>query len=333
MYRIALNTDLSTAPQGQVPPERVTLIPAGPKVTGRDGRTWLFDDQAGQAVVGNFVARNAELPIDWEHASQHRAPRGEEAPAAAWITRLAVEDGALVGEVRWNERAANQIAAREYRYLSPVFDYDPATGRIARLVSAGLTNLPNLHLQALNQEQQPMERSTALAAAITVALGLAPDATDDAIATAINQIKAKADDAMARALNAEQATPALERYVPRADYDAVLARASNAETALRDHQAQALKAEAETAIDAALKGGRIAPASVEHYRAMCSDAKGLESFRALVQTLPVIAPETNLGTRQPPSTATALNAEEVAVCQAAGISHEQFIAAREGVQA
>lgn len=329
MHRIALNTDLSAAAAA---PERVTLIPAGPRVAGRDGREWLFDTIAAQAVMHSFAARNAELPIDWEHASQHRAPRGEEAPAAAWITRLAVEDGALVGEVRWNERAANQIAAREYRYLSPVFDFDPATGRIARLVSAGLTNLPNLHLQALNQESS-MDRSTALVAAITVALGLAPDATDDAIATAINQMKQARDDATARALNAEQSAPALERYVPRADYDAVLTRASNAETALRDHQAQALKAEAEAAIDAALKVGRIAPASVEHYRAMCSDAKGLESFRALVQTLPVIAPETSLGQRQAAGTATALNAEELAVCQATGISHEQFIAAREGGQA
>lgn len=178
-----------------------------------------------------------------------------------------------------------------------------------------------------------MDRSTALVAAITVALGLAPDAADDAIATAINQMKQARDDAAARALNAEQSAPALERYVPRADYDAVLARASNAETALRDHQTQALKAEAEAAIDAALKVGRIAPASVEHYRAMCSDAKGLESFRALVQTLPVIAPETSLGQRQPAGTATALNAEELAVCRATGISQEEFITAREGDQA
>ena len=324
-HRLALNTDLAAYPGA---PERVELIPAGPQVTGRDGRRWLFDTVAAQAVMREFAQRGADLPIDWEHASQHRAPRGEEAPAAAWITALAVEDGALIGTVRWNDRGAAQVGAREYRYLSPVFDYDTSTGRIVRLVSAGLTNLPNLHLQALNQEHYM--RSTALVAAITGALGLAADAADDAIAAAINQIKASAEAAEARALNAEQAAPALERYVPRADYDAVLARASNSEQALRNHQAAALKAEAESEITSALEAGRIAPASAEHYRALCADAAGLERFRALVKTLPVLGAETDLGARKPAGTQTALNADERAVCAATGVSEADFIAARNG---
>lgn len=325
-HRLALNTDLSASAGA---PERVELIPAGPTVAGRDGRRWLFDTTAAQDVMHAFAQRGADLPIDWEHASQHRAPRGEEAPAAAWITGLSVEAGALIGTVRWNERAANQVAAREYRYLSPVFDYEPTTGRIVRLVSAGLTNLPNLHLQALNQEHS-MPRSTALVAAITGALGLAADATDDAIATAINQIKADGDAATARALNAESAAPALERYVPRADYDAVLTRATNAEQQLRDTAAAALKEQAESEIESALKAGRIAPASVEHYRALCADAEGLERFRALVKTLPVIGADTDLGSRKPEDTATALNAEERAICQATGVSEADFLAARNG---
>lgn len=325
-HRLALNTDLSASAGA---PERVELIPAGPTVAGRDGRQWLFDTTAGQDVMYAFALRGADLPIDWEHASQHRAPRGEEAPAAAWITGLSIENGALIGTVRWNERAANQVAAREYRYLSPVFDYEPDTGRIVRLVSAGLTNLPNLHLQALNQEHS-MSRSTALVAAITGALGLAADASDDAIATAINQLRADGDAATARALNAEQAQPALERYVPRADYDAVLARAANAEQQVAQIQAEALKAEAEADITAALEAGRIAPASVEHYRALCSEANGLATFRALVKTLPVIGKDTDLGTRKPPNTDTALNAEERAICQATGVAEADFLAARNG---
>lgn len=324
MHRIALNTDLSASTAA---PERVDLIPAGPQVAGRDGRRWLFDATAAQAVLTAFNQRGADLPIDWEHASQHRAPRGEEAPAAAWITGLSVENDALIGQVRWNERAANQVAAREYRYLSPVFDYDPATGRIARLVSAGLTNLPNLHLQALNQEQA-MNRTTALIAAIAAAFSLPADATDDALATAINQLKTSSDAATARALNAEQKQPALERYVPRADYDTVLARATNAEQALRDTAAAALKDQADSEIDAALKAGRIAPASVEHYRALCADASGLERFRALVKTLPVLGADTDLGNRQPIATSTALNAEERAICEATGVSTEAYLAAR-----
>ncbi|NCT66372.1 MAG: hypothetical protein GXC76_01880 [Rhodanobacteraceae bacterium] len=150
MNTVAFNTDMGAS---GTPPEWVQLLPAGPQVTGRDGRRWLFDAAASNAVLTTFNARATELPIDWEHASQHRAPNGEEAPAGGWIKELQVRAGALWGRVAWNARAAAQIAAREYRFLSPVFDFDPATGRIGRLVCAGLTNLPNLALAALNQQQ------------------------------------------------------------------------------------------------------------------------------------------------------------------------------------
>jgi len=150
MSSIAFNTDLGA---GGTPPEWVQLLPAGPTIAGRDGRSWLFDAQASNAVLSTFNARSDELPIDWEHASQHRAPNGEEAPAAGWIKELAIRAGSLWGRVAWNARAAAQITAREYRFLSPVFDFNPDSGRIARLVCAGLTNFPNLAMTALNRQQ------------------------------------------------------------------------------------------------------------------------------------------------------------------------------------
>lgn len=322
--QVALNAALSLV-DGKAP-ERIELIPAGPEVRGRDGRRFLFDDIAGRDVLGAFREGAIKLPLDWEHATQHRAPRGEEAPAAAWITSLSIEGGALWGDVAWTARGAAQVEAHEYCFHSPVFDFDPTTGRIVRLVSAGLTNKPNLHLQALNQEH-PMSRSTALVAAITGALGLAADAADDAVAVAINQIKADGVAATARAANAEQAAPALERYVPRADYDAVVARANNAEQKLRDSQAAALKEQAEGEIDAALKAGRIAPASVDHYRALCADASGMAAFRELVKTLPVIGQDTDLGTRKPSSAETSLNAEQAEAARLLGMTPEQYRAA------
>jgi len=39
--------------------------------------------------------------------------------------------------------------AREYRYVSPVFQFDPKDGSVTRLLRAGLTNNPNLHLTAI----------------------------------------------------------------------------------------------------------------------------------------------------------------------------------------
>jgi phage I-like protein len=294
MPRIALNTEL---PAGDTPPDSVELIPAGPQVVGRDGRRWLFDAPSHASVLNLFTARNAKLPIDWEHATQHRAPKGEEAPAAAWINSLRIVDGALVGDVEWNKRGGAQVVNREYIYLSPVFDYDSATGRIVRLVSAGLTNTPNLHLPALNQEE---DVSMKLSQAIVAALGISADATDDAAVAAINQLKTAA--------NSEQA-PKLDQYVPRADYNTLLTRATNAENALAERSKAEHKTAVDGAIDGALKAGKITPATADYHRASCSDQAGLERFRAFVGAAPVVAADTDLGKRK---VDTALNAEDIA---------------------
>lgn len=324
MNRLSLCIALNAAADGAAP-EAVELIPAGPRITGRDGRSWLFDEQAGADMLGAFDARGIDLPIDWEHATQHRAPNGEAAPAAAWIKSLEIRDGALWGHVGWTPRGGEQVANREYRYLSPVFDFDPTTGRIARLVSAGLTNTPNLHLQALNSEEaSSMKRSTLLIAAIVSALGLSEGAEDDAVATAINAIKN--DLGTAQALNSEKA-PALDRYVPRADYDALVSRATNAEQAVKDRDSADLKAAVDTAITGALAAGKITPATEGYHRASCADTAGLERFREFVSAAPAVAGDTTNFAKQPDGKATALNAEQKDACRLLGIPESDFIAA------
>lgn len=331
-HTLALCLDLTAAGAAGAAgvPIRVQLIPAGPNIVGRDGRGWTFDAQAAAAVMQAFERGGVKLPIDRNHAQELRAPKGEESPAAGWIEALSIVDGALWGDVQWTQRGHAEIAAREYRYLSPAFDYDPDSGRIQRLVSAGLTNSPNLHLQALNhREDSLMNRTAALVAAITTALGLAADATDDAVATAINAVKAQADDASARALNAEKAQPSLDRYVPRADYDALVTRATNAENAIKARDAAAHQAAVDAAIGEALTAGKITPATEAYHRASCADAAGLERFRAFCAAAPEIGGATDLGTRKPDAgKPAALNAEEAAICRATGIDPKDFVAIR-----
>ena len=314
---LALNTDLSDAPaqQGQAP-DWIELIPAGPTVSGLDGRSWLFDELAQQLVQSSFTARSIDLPIDWEHATQHRAPKGDEAPAGGWIKQLDIRDGALWARVDWTPRAAVQVANREYRYLSPVFDYEPASGRIARLVSAGLTNKPNLLLTALNHETETAP--VKLSAALLALLGLPETATEDQAIAAVTQLKTTA-----QAANSEQ--PSLERFVPRGDYDAVMQRATNAEQQLVTLK----KAEHDKAvngeIDAALKAGKITPATADYHRAACQEEGGLERFKAFVAAAPVVADTSGLGERQPTTTATALNTEQQAMCQQLGVDPAAFV--------
>ena len=124
-------------------------------------------------------------------------------------------------------------------------------------------------------------------------------------------------------MNAEQAQPSLERYVPRADYDALQARATNAEQALADHHAAAHKAAVDTALNAALEAGKITPATVDYHRASCADAEGLERFRAFVGAAPVIGGDTDLERRQPES-GQALNTEQREAARLLGMSEESY---------
>lgn len=159
MLTTALNVALPAT--ASAAPDWIELLPAGPEIIGADGRTWTLD-------LPHSVAASSRTPlvIDYEHASEHRAPQGLDAPAAGWVTRLEVRDGSAVwGHVEWTPKAAQQIQAREYRYLSPVFTYEKASRRIVALKSAGLTNQPNLPLTALNTAQPvaltPEERHAA----------------------------------------------------------------------------------------------------------------------------------------------------------------------------
>jgi phage I-like protein len=315
LHAIALCSELPPPTAGaSAPPDAIELIPAGPVVVGRDGRRWTFDAASVDATLQAFNRRGIDLPIDWEHATQHRAPKGEEAPAAGWITALDARDGALWGVVSWNPRGGSQVLNREYRFVSPVFDFEPSSGRIVRLVSVGLTNTPNLTLQALNQEQ-PM--NLVLTAAVAAALGVAVDADEAAVLAAIDQFKT--------AMNRESSN--LERYVPRGDYDQLMTRATNAEQRLQQISTDQHAAAVTAALDSALKARKIAPTSVEYHRAMCSDQAGLERFRAFVGAAPVIAPDSGLDQGKPPA-GTALNAEEAAVCTALGVSEADYIAER-----
>jgi len=96
-----------------------------------------------------YAANGVDLVIDYEHQSLVAKFTGKPAPAAGWITDVRlVEDGArLQGRVKWTDTARNFIESRQYRYLSPVYDFDYADPTTARklpvvLTAVALTNRP-----------------------------------------------------------------------------------------------------------------------------------------------------------------------------------------------
>ena len=154
---------------------------------------------------------------------------------------------------------------------------------------------------------------------IAAALGLAEAATAPEIVTAIGALKSST------ALNAQQ--PDLAKFVPRADYELALNRAKSAEDKIAAAAKSAHESEVAAAIDGAVKGGKIAPASRDFYLATCSTADGLANFKKFIAAAPtafreVAAP--SVSGDQPD--AVALNAEQRDVARSLNIDPKTFAA-------
>lgn len=307
-------------------PDWIELLPAGALIKGRDGRTFKVADP--QALVDATMGYNSgrDIVVDYEHATDKAAPKGLPAPASGWIDALEVRDGAIWGRARWTVAAHAMIAAREYRYTSPVFYHEKVeAGEAAEvfvIARVALTNDPNLTLTALNGADPasltpPTKEPTMNIAALCAALGLAATASEAEVITAINSAR-----------SSSQATPDMSLYVPKAQHDAIVTELNSVKAA----NATAAKAVFDGAVNAALDGaisaGKVVPAAREQYKAMCSDQAGLDNFKALVEKLPVIASaEAGVTAAKVGETATGiLGAEEIAACSALGLTHEQFLA-------
>ena len=220
----ALNYEL---PSDGSMPEWIELIPAGDPLTGRDGRTW--PNANPDQVVARTKAMARDVPVDVEHATELKAPKGEHAPAVAWVKELEVRSGSIWARVDWLEHGRYLLTSRSYRYFSPVFKYHRDTGEISHITSIGLTNQPNLFISALNREQSNQEESTVdFFKALCAALGLSTELNhekkedQDRVLTALNQMKSELGTALNTAAN-----PALDKFVPRADHDSAMQTAVN----------------------------------------------------------------------------------------------------------
>ncbi len=303
---------------GETAPEWVELIPAPNAdglVVGADGRKWTM-----RSVEQILAAFNRRLPIDINHATDLAAAKGGESPAVAWIERLEARNGALWGRVEWTERGSALLRDRAYRFLSPAFLHTK-TGEIVQLTSAALTNTPNFDLalnRAAHQEPPIMWKD------VLKALKLSESAGEAEAVTAINALQAEHQTA----LNAAQ-TPSLDKFVPRADYDVALNRATTAEGEIKSIQDKALEQTITTEVDAAQKAGKITPATRDFYVAMCRKEGGLDEFRKFVEAAsPVLDPEKKPAQGKPEKTVGALTEAQKALCSQMGVSHEDYAAAQ-----
>jgi len=296
----------SAAPEADLtPPEWVELIPAG-AFFGRDGRgPYILDTEA---VLAAFAGVGIDLPIDYDHQSLSAGGKAGPVPAAGWITELEARDGALWGRARWTDEAARLIAARAYRYLSPVFRHDK-DGRVLSLEGAGLTHYPNLDLTPVAHRQgDDMTDLTPIAQALGV---VGEDAAS------VEQLAAHAARLKTQ-LDAAGRSPDPREWVPIAQHKAVADE-------LAALQARIAADRAEAAVTAAMSAGKIAPAlkdwAIDYAR---RDPQGFAAFAA---SAPVVVS----GDKSAPGVASnagsaTLSDEDRYVCAALGIPEKDFAA-------
>jgi phage I-like protein len=310
-------------------PEWIELLPAG-VFYGRDGRgPFRLDDPTAVIASTTALQMNAGLPIDYDHATDFGAPEGRPAPAAGWIRELEVRGGAVWGRVEWTARAQSSIVAREYRYVSPVFQFDPKDGVVTRLLRAGLTNNPNLHLTAIaasrtaaahNQtKDEQMEFPTQ---ELRELLNLDGDATVADVVAKVRELRAAGDAAASQSTSTHAHDPA--HYVAIAEFERAL-------TELNALKADRARERAAHTVENAIRAGKIVPAQREWAIAYCAaDARGFNAFAA---KQPSILGE-NLGlSAQPPADRRAdigLNAAELAICAQLGLKHSEFVRRKRG---
>lgn len=328
LSRGALLTDLpglATSLSAQAdftPPQWVHLIPAG-TFSGRDGRGPYTLD--AQAVLDAFAAGGIDLPLDYEHQTLTAEDKAGPVPAAGWIKELQARADGIWARVQWTAQAAALLADRAYRFLSPVFRFTPADGRVVALAGAGLVHTPNLTLQAAASQGTAMEE---LIERLPYILNLPATTTLEELIAEVQKVvdALKAHTASAEAMRAEidqlkTASPDPAQWVPIAQHKAVADQLA----ALQSAQAEAA---AQAAVDAAQAAGKVAPAlrdwALGYARA---DLAGFEAFAA---ASPVLAGDLATQGRKPAADA-ALTDEDRTACKLLGLTEAQF-AAHKAVQ-
>ena len=247
----------------------------------------------------------------------------------------------------WKTAAAKAIGEDEYRYLSPVFPYDAATGEVRDLYHVALTNAPAIDeaIPALaaarmaSQETDHAEEEDSVDKAKLIALlGLAATATDADIEASIAALKSGSTELAAlreglgvedsgnaveavaalKGKAAETAEPDLSQYVPKAVYQ-------EAQTQLAALKAGGDEVEMDRLIAEGLEDGRIAGQATAKYLR----DQGIAALKAHLDDAPSIAAlkggtQTNGKKPDGQEEADELSKDELAVCKNMGIDPEAY---------
>ncbi|ANQ83699.1 protease (I) and scaffold (Z) protein [Azoarcus olearius] len=318
------------------------LIPAGEFDAPRGALTgsgpWRLTPQGAARIIAANASRGTDIAIDYEHQLLLTEQNGQPAPAAGWIDprSLVFQEGGdepgLYGAIRWTAKAGAMIASDEYRYLSPVFPYDPATGEVLGLAHVALTNIPAIdepvmaalsaRLSAFPHHQENPDVNETLKK-LLAALGL-PDTTSEADAIAgVAALKVRADEANTQIAALKSAAPDPAKYVPVATMQAL-------QTEVAALSARVNGDEAARLIEDAIAQGKLVEAQREWASAL--GKSDIAALRSYVSTAPAIAALKGMqsGGGNPSAGGGGPSDADLAVCKVLGLTAEEFNKAKIG---
>ena len=301
--------ELLAAKDGKkVAPEWIPLLPPGDVVVARDGRSFVNNHEA---AITAFKMGGMPIPIDWDHALDSWSSKPGDGAAAAWIDLLEVrEGGGLWGHVEmWTPRGKASVESCEYRYISPVIFHNDEM-RVVSVPRASLVNNPALRMPALCKEQSMNPQILKL----LQGLGLS------------DTFEEKDIDAVLELFRAPR--PDLSTFVPRDQYEAIVAELGQAKETLASIQKAQHEARVESVIKAALESGRLLPAERQFFTSKAKeDLAGVEAF---LNSRPVLVGGSHsaLAAQPNPADPASLTSAEVEVARKAGIPLEKFAQAK-----
>jgi phage I-like protein len=289
----------------------IHLLPAG-TFTGIDGRgPYDATDLEGIALASRDYAGQRQMVLDYDHGTDLARQSGAPAIAAGWIVGLQVRDDGIWGLAELTEKAAAHVAAREYRYLSPVFRHDKA-GKVSAILRASLTNSPNLDMLTALGSAEDTTTMDDFVAQLRELLGLPVDADKPAIITAL-----------AGKLTAVQsAEPDPAKYVPIGQFQRTL-------NELNQLRQGVSKQAAEDHVDEQIGKGRLLPWMRDWAVSLCmSNLSAFDDFLAGIGPgFAKLRTITHAG-RLPASSHSAIDAQDAEIARNMGFEPEAFAAFR-----
>jgi len=336
----------------------VQVTPAGHFLPA-DGReikvpSWHINQAVATKVIERFHARKNKRVVDYEHQTLLKEENGQPAPAAGWYQALEWREGeGLFAQVQLTARAAQYIAEGEYQYFSPVFLYHPTTGDVLDVQMGALTNAPaidgmqELSLRAAasfgcfddSPEENPVNQ---LLLALIAALGLAETTTEEQAVAALSAHTtnlrkllgldegAVFGEALVAACTGLKAKAAISvdpaQFVPLSVVDGMKAELAALTARLGERDEKDLEGQ----IAGALEDGRLPKAMEDWARDLGkSNRAALTAYLDKASPIAALAGSQTRGEPPVADEKTGLTQDELAVCSAMGLTHDQFKAAKE----